>query len=63
MADSCGEYANCRDGDEQYCPDGPVSPYAGPGHDDTPQGGHYTHVIDTTLAWIDTTLAWPAYTP
>ncbi|SDL86583.1 uncharacterized zinc-type alcohol dehydrogenase-like protein [Geodermatophilus siccatus] len=46
MVDSCGECANCRDGDEQYCLDGMVPTYAGTDRDgSTTQGGYSTHVV------------------
>jgi uncharacterized zinc-type alcohol dehydrogenase-like protein len=43
---SCGECANCRNGDEQYCLDGMVPTYAGTDRDgSTTQGGYSTHVV------------------
>jgi alcohol dehydrogenase (NADP+) len=46
MVDSCGECANCRNGDEQYCLDGMVATYAGTDRDgSTTQGGYSTHVV------------------
>ncbi|MGY1636916.1 NAD(P)-dependent alcohol dehydrogenase [Geodermatophilus sp. SYSU D00742] len=46
MVDSCGECANCRTGDEQYCLDGMVPTYAGTDRDGTTtQGGYSTHVV------------------
>ncbi|SFT84731.1 uncharacterized zinc-type alcohol dehydrogenase-like protein [Geodermatophilus amargosae] len=46
MVDSCGECANCRNGDEQYCLDGLVPTYAGTDRDgSTTQGGYSTHVV------------------
>ena len=46
MVDSCGECANCRDGDEQYCLEGMVPTYAGTDRDGTTtQGGYSTHVV------------------
>ena len=46
MVGSCGECANCRNGDEQYCLTGMVPTYAGTDRDDTTtQGGYSTHVV------------------
>ena len=46
MVNSCGECANCRNGDEQYCLDGMVATYAGTDRDGTTtQGGYSTHVV------------------
>jgi uncharacterized zinc-type alcohol dehydrogenase-like protein len=46
MVDSCGECANCRSGDEQYCLVGMVPTYAGTDRDGTTtQGGYSTHVV------------------
>ncbi|MER7540622.1 NAD(P)-dependent alcohol dehydrogenase [Streptomyces sp. NPDC097704] len=46
MVNSCGECANCRNGDEQYCLDGTVFTYASPDRDGThTQGGYSTHVV------------------
>ena len=46
MVNSCGECANCRNGDEQYCAQGMVPTYAGPDRDGTTtQGGYSTHVV------------------
>ncbi|MBE1531958.1 NAD(P)-dependent alcohol dehydrogenase [Actinomadura algeriensis] len=46
MVDSCGECANCRGGDEQYCVEGMVPTYAGVDRDGTvTQGGYSTHVV------------------
>jgi uncharacterized zinc-type alcohol dehydrogenase-like protein len=46
MVDSCGECANCRNGDEQYCLNGMVPTYAGVDRDGTTtQGGYSTHVV------------------
>jgi alcohol dehydrogenase (NADP+) len=46
MVNSCGECANCRNGDEQYCLDGMVATYAGTDRDgSTTQGGYSTHVV------------------
>jgi uncharacterized zinc-type alcohol dehydrogenase-like protein len=46
MVNSCGECANCRNGDEQYCLDGMVPTYAGTDRDgSTTQGGYSTHVV------------------
>ncbi len=46
MVNSCGECANCRAGDEQYCLDGMVATYAGVDRDGTTtQGGYSTHVV------------------
>jgi len=46
MVNSCGECANCRNGDEQYCIQGMVPTYAGADRDGTTtQGGYSTHVV------------------
>ena len=46
MVNSCGECANCRNGDEQYCLNGMVATYAGTDRDGTTtQGGYSTHVV------------------
>jgi alcohol dehydrogenase (NADP+) len=46
MVNSCGECANCRNGDEQYCLKGMVATYAGADRDGTTtQGGYSTHVV------------------
>src|SRR3712207_3493376 len=46
MVNSCGECANCRNGDEQYCLQGMVPDYAGPDRDgNTRQRGYSTHVV------------------
>ncbi|RBY80777.1 NAD(P)-dependent alcohol dehydrogenase [Blastococcus sp. TF02A-26] len=46
MVNSCGECANCRNGDEQYCLSGMVPTYAGTDRDGTTtQGGYSTHVV------------------
>ncbi len=46
MVNACGECANCRDGDEQYCLDGMVPTYGGVDRDGTiTQGGYSTHVV------------------
>jgi uncharacterized zinc-type alcohol dehydrogenase-like protein len=46
MVNSCGECANCRNGDEQYCLKGMVATYAGTDRDgSTTQGGYSTHVV------------------
>src|SRR4051812_15744835 len=46
MVNSCGDCANCRNGDEQYCLDGMVPTYAGTDRDgSTTQGGYSTHVV------------------
>src|SRR3954447_15403130 len=46
MVNSCGECANCRNGDEQYCLRGMVATYAGTDRDGTTtQGGYSTHVV------------------
>jgi uncharacterized zinc-type alcohol dehydrogenase-like protein len=46
MVNSCGECANCRNGDEQYCLQGMVATYAGTDRDGTTtQGGYSTHVV------------------
>src|SRR3954454_14096829 len=46
MVSSCGDCANCRNGDEQYCLDGMVPTYAGTDRDGSiTQGGYSTHVV------------------
>ncbi len=46
MVNSCGECANCRNGDEQYCANGMVATYCGADRDGTTtQGGYSTHVV------------------
>jgi uncharacterized zinc-type alcohol dehydrogenase-like protein len=46
MVNSCGECANCRSGDEQYCLQGMVGTYAATDRDgSTTQGGYSTHVV------------------
>jgi alcohol dehydrogenase (NADP+) len=46
MVNSCGECANCRNGDEQYCLQGMVATYAGTDRDGTTtRGGYSTHVV------------------
>jgi uncharacterized zinc-type alcohol dehydrogenase-like protein len=46
MVNSCGQCANCRNGDEQYCAQGMVATYAGTDRDgSTTQGGYSTHVV------------------
>src|SRR4051794_37808540 len=46
MVNSCGECANCRHGNEQYCLNGMVATYAGTDRDgSTTQGGCSTHVV------------------
>jgi uncharacterized zinc-type alcohol dehydrogenase-like protein len=46
MVNSCGQCANCRRGDEQYCLQGMVPTYAGTDRDGTTtQGGYSTHVV------------------
>ena len=46
MVNSCGECANCRNGDEQYCLKGMVGTYAATDRDgSTTQGGYSTHVV------------------
>src|SRR4051795_6203321 len=46
MVNSCGECANCRNGNEQYCRGGMVPTYAGTDRDGTTtQGGYSTHVV------------------
>ena len=46
MVNSCGECANCRNGDEQYCLQGMVGTYAATDRDGTTtQGGYSTHVV------------------
>ena len=46
MVNSCGECANCRNGDEQYCLKGMVGTYGATDRDGTvTQGGYSTHVV------------------
>jgi len=46
MVNSCGECANCANGDEQYCLNGMVGTYAATDRDGTTtQGGYSTHVV------------------
>ncbi|WSS05972.1 NAD(P)-dependent alcohol dehydrogenase [Microbispora sp. NBC_01189] len=46
MVNACGECANCRNGDEQYCLNGMVPTYGGVDRDGTvTQGGYSTHVV------------------
>ena len=46
MVNSCGQCANCRNGDEQYCLNGMVGTYAATDRDGTTtQGGYSTHVV------------------
>jgi uncharacterized zinc-type alcohol dehydrogenase-like protein len=46
MVNSCGECANCRNGDQQYCLQGMVGTYAATDRDgSTTQGGYSTHVV------------------
>jgi uncharacterized zinc-type alcohol dehydrogenase-like protein len=46
MVNSCGECANCREGNEQYCLKGMVATYAGTDRDGSAtQGGYSTHVV------------------
>jgi uncharacterized zinc-type alcohol dehydrogenase-like protein len=46
MVNSCGECANCRNGNEQYCLQGMVGTYAATDRDGTTtQGGYSTHVV------------------
>ena len=46
MVNSCGECANCRNGEEQYCLAGTVLTYAATDRDGTTtQGGYSTHVV------------------
>jgi uncharacterized zinc-type alcohol dehydrogenase-like protein len=46
MVNSCGECANCVNGDEQYCLNGMVGTYAATDRDGTTtQGGYSTHVV------------------
>ncbi|MGN6088311.1 MAG: NAD(P)-dependent alcohol dehydrogenase [Actinomycetales bacterium] len=46
LVNSCGECANCRNGNEQYCRDGAVGTYASIDRDGTAtQGGYSTHVV------------------
>jgi alcohol dehydrogenase (NADP+) len=46
MVSSCGECANCRKGEEQFCLNGMVGTYAATDRDGTvTQGGYSTHVV------------------
>jgi uncharacterized zinc-type alcohol dehydrogenase-like protein len=46
MVNSCGECANCRSGNEQYCLNGMVATYGAVDRDGTiTQGGYSTHVV------------------
>ena len=46
MVNSCGDCANCRGGNEQYCVQGMVGTYGAPDRDGTiTQGGYSTHVV------------------
>jgi len=46
MVNSCGQCANCRNGDEQYCLEGMVPTYGGTDRDGSiTQGGYSTHVV------------------
>jgi uncharacterized zinc-type alcohol dehydrogenase-like protein len=46
LVNSCGECANCANGDEQYCLNGMVGTYAATDRDGTTtQGGYSTHVV------------------
>jgi uncharacterized zinc-type alcohol dehydrogenase-like protein len=46
MVNSCGECANCRSGNEQYCLNGMVATYGVVDRDGTiTQGGYSTHVV------------------
>lgn len=49
LVNSCGECANCVQGDEQYCLNGAVGTYAATDHDgSTTQGGYSTHIVVDT---------------
>jgi uncharacterized zinc-type alcohol dehydrogenase-like protein len=46
MVGSCGECANCRNGDEQYCLDGGIGTYGSTDRDGTvTQGGYSTAIV------------------
>ena len=46
MVNSCGQCANCGNGNEQYCAQGMIPTYAGTDRDGTTtQGGYSTHVV------------------
>ena len=46
MVNSCGECANCRNGNEQYCLNGMVATYGAVDRDGTiTQGGYSTHLV------------------
>ncbi|QKE73385.1 NAD(P)-dependent alcohol dehydrogenase [Arthrobacter citreus] len=48
MVDSCGDCANCRKGEEQYCLKGNTPTYAGVDKYGEPtQGGYSTHIVVT----------------
>jgi uncharacterized zinc-type alcohol dehydrogenase-like protein len=48
MVNSCGECANCRAGEEQYCLQGPTFTYGSVDRDGSiTQGGYTTHVVVT----------------
>jgi uncharacterized zinc-type alcohol dehydrogenase-like protein len=48
MVNSCGECANCQNGDEQYCLKGMTGTYGAVDRDGTvTQGGYSTHVVVT----------------
>lgn len=48
MVNSCGECANCRDGEEQFCLNGNTLTYGALDRDGTiTQGGYSTHVVVT----------------
>jgi uncharacterized zinc-type alcohol dehydrogenase-like protein len=48
MVDSCGECANCRKGEEQYCLNGAMLTYGSIDEDGQPtQGGYSTHIVVT----------------
>jgi uncharacterized zinc-type alcohol dehydrogenase-like protein len=46
MVDSCGECANCAEGEEQYCLKGNIGTYGATDRDGTiTQGGYSTHIV------------------
>jgi len=48
MVDSCGECANCRKGEEQYCLEGNTLTYGSVDNEgDVTQGGYSTHIVVT----------------
>ena len=52
LVDSCGECANCRNGEEQYCRNGSVLTYGGIGRDGRPTQGGYAEAIVVTEGFV-----------